>query len=62
MAPIKRAAVLAAVLVSAVLLRMDDGVDAAPSGSTDARVTSLRDFLAAQGSPAFVTDEREAEL
>jgi murein L,D-transpeptidase YcbB/YkuD len=62
MAPFKRAAVLAAVLVSAVWLGKDDGVDAAPPTQTDTRVAPLRDFLAAQGSPAFVSDEREAEL
>ena len=57
-----RAAVLAAVLVSSVLLSIDRGVDAANPEPQSARVTALRDFLASQGSPAFVDDEREAEL
>ena len=57
-----RAAVLAAVLLSSVLLSIDRGVDAANPEPQAARATAIRDFLASQGSPTFVGDERAAEL
>ena len=62
MSSYKRAAVLAAVLVSVAVLRIDEGASAASPASAETRVAAVRDFLASQGAPSFVSTEREAEL
>jgi L,D-transpeptidase YcbB len=58
----KRAAVLAAVVAASLAVSIDRGVNAADPEPGAARAAGLRDYLASQGSPSFVADEREAEL